>query len=81
VSFDKARQPAQMLHSRVVLGRSPSEDRKIKRAIPTLAEFSERYMALVKGYKKSLTSDLSYLKNHLLPNGASATWMLSPSIR
>jgi len=39
-----------------------------KRAIPTLAEFSEqRYMPYVKGYKKSWDIDDSYLRNHVLP--------------
>ena len=68
LSFDKARQAAQVLRSRVVLGESPAEERKIKRAIPTVAEFAEeRYMPFVKGYKKSWDSDDSYLRNHLLP--------------
>jgi integrase len=67
LSFDKARQAAQVLRSRVVLGES-LEGRKVKRAIPTLAEFvAARYIVFIKGYKKSWTSDLSYLKNHLLP--------------
>lgn len=68
LSFDKARQAAQVLRSRVVLGESPAEERKIKRAIPTMAEFAEeRYMPFVKGYKKSWDSDDSYLRNHVLP--------------
>lgn len=68
LSFDKARQAAQVLRARVVLGDSPAEERKTKRAIPTLAEFSsERYMPFVKGYKKSWDSDDSYLRNHILP--------------
>lgn len=68
LTFDKARQAAQVLRSRVVLGESPAEERKAKRAIPTLAEFSaERYMPFVKGYKKSWDSDDSYLRNHILP--------------
>ena len=68
LSFDKARQAAQVLRSRVVLGESPAEERKIKRAIPTVAEFAEeRYMPFVKGYKKSWDSDDSYLRNHVLP--------------
>ena len=54
ISFDKARQAATVLRSRVVLGESPSEERKTKRLIPTLAEFAaDRYMPFVKGYKKS----------------------------
>lgn len=68
LTFDKARQAAQVLRSRVVLGDSPAEERKIKRAIPTVAEFAEeRYMPFVKGYKKSWDSDDSYLRNHVLP--------------
>lgn len=68
LSFDKARQAAQVLRSRVVLGDSPAEERKIKRSIPTVAEFAEeRYMPFVKGYKKSWDSDDSYLRNHVLP--------------
>ena len=68
ISFDKAKQAATVLRSRVVLGESPSEERKAKRLIPTLAEFAaERYMPFVKGYKKSWDSDDSYLRNHLLP--------------
>ena len=68
ISFDKARIAATVLRSKVVLGESPSEDRKTKRLIPTLAEFAaDRYMPFVKGYKKSWDSDDSYLRNHLLP--------------
>ena len=68
LSFDKARNAAQTLRAKVVLGESPSEDRKVKRTIPTLAEFAaDRYMPFVKGYKKSWDSDDSYLRNHVLP--------------
>lgn len=68
ITFEKARQAAQVLRSRVVLGENPAEQRQIKRTIPTLAEFNtERYMPFVKGYKKSWDSDDSYLRNHLLP--------------
>jgi hypothetical protein len=52
----------------IQLGESPSEERKIKRAIPTLEEFNrDRYMPFIKGYKKSWGSDDCYLRNHLLP--------------
>jgi len=68
LTFDKARQTAIVLRSRVVLGDSPSDERKTKKAIPTLAEFSEqRYMPHVKGYKRSWALDDSYLRNHVLP--------------
>lgn len=66
ISFDKARQAAQTLRSRVVLGDSPVEERKIKRAVPTLSEFfRDRYMPFIKGYKRSWSSDESYYRSHL----------------
>lgn len=68
VSFDKARQAANKLRSEVVLQGKPADDRKAKRAIPTLAEFSqERYLPYIKSYKKSWSLDDSYLRNHVLP--------------
>lgn len=68
LTFDKARQAAVQLRSQVVLGGNPSDERKTKRAIPTLAEFSEdRYMLYAKGHKRSWSIDDSYLRNHLLP--------------
>ena len=68
LTFDKARQAAERLRSEVVLGGSPADERKAKRAIPTLAEFSaDRYMPYVKGYKKSWIIDDSYLRNHVMP--------------
>ena len=39
ISFDKARAAAERLRSRVVLGDDPAEAKKIKRSIPTIAEF------------------------------------------
>lgn len=67
ISFEKARQAALILRSRVVLGDSPSDERKVKRMVPTLDEFFEkRYMPFIKGYKKSWSSDESYYRNHLL---------------
>jgi integrase len=68
ISFDKAKNAAKMIRSRVVLGEDPAEDRRTKRAVPKLVDFcSERYMPYVKGYKRSWCSDDSYLRNHILP--------------
>ncbi len=72
ISFEMARQAAQKLRARVVLGEDPSEERKTKRNIPTVAEFArDRYMPFVKGYKVSWDSDDSYLRNHILPKWGS----------
>lgn len=68
ISFDKAKNSALKIRSRVVLGADPSQERRTKRCVPTLKEFNEqRYMPYIKGYKKSWDSDDSYLRNHILP--------------
>lgn len=68
LSFEKARQAAITLRSRVVLGQSPMEERKKKRAVPTLAEFThDRYLPYIKGSKKSWATDDSHLRKHILP--------------
>ena len=68
ITFDKARNAAKVLRSQVVLGDSPAEERKSKKAVPTLAEFcDERYLPFAKSYKRSWKSDDSLLRNHLLP--------------
>jgi integrase len=68
ISFDKARNAAKVLRSKVVLGEDPAEDRRVKRAVPTVAEFcTEKYLPYIKGYKRSWKSDESFFRNHLLP--------------
>ncbi|MQU58542.1 tyrosine-type recombinase/integrase [Pseudomonas helleri] len=68
VTFDKAKQAAQVLRSRVVLGESPEDTRRAKRAVPTLNEFVENdYIPFVKGYKKSWGIDESYIRIHIAP--------------
>ncbi|MBU0909907.1 MAG: integrase arm-type DNA-binding domain-containing protein, partial [Proteobacteria bacterium] len=68
ISFDKAKNAAQILRSRVVLGEDPSAEKRTKRMVPTLEEFCrDRYMPFAKSYKRSWLSDESLLKNHILP--------------
>jgi hypothetical protein len=72
ISFDKARNAAQIIRSRVVLGEDPAGERRAKRLVPTLAEFCrDRYLPFVKGYKRSWRSDDSYLRHHILPKWGS----------
>lgn len=67
ISFDAARKAAQVLRSKVVLGENPSEERKVKRTIPTLQEFfDERYTPYMKGYKRSWKTGDAYFRNHTL---------------
>jgi integrase len=68
ISLAQARHQAQQLKSQILLGQDPTEIRKAGRATPTFAEFIEQqYMPHVKAYKKSWATDVSLLKNHLLP--------------
>lgn len=74
VTFDKARNAAKVLRSQVVLGDSPAEQRKITKAVPTLAEFcSERFLPFIKGYKRSYDNDDSFLRHHVLPKFGSCS--------
>jgi integrase len=68
VSFDKARSAAEKLRSRVVLGESPIEEKKLKRTIPTIAElYFDTYLPYLQSYRRNMQSDLSFHQNHLLP--------------
>ena len=68
VSYDKARLAAERLRSRVVLGESPAEDKKAKRAIPTIAElYRDTYLPHIQSYRRNMESDLSFWTVHLLP--------------
>src|ERR1035437_227039 len=68
ITFDRARSAAEKLRSRVVLGESPAEDKKAKRAIPTISElYRDTYLPHIQSYRRNMESDLSFWKNHLLP--------------
>ena len=68
ISFDKARIAAQKLRSRVVLGESPIEEKKLRRSIPTIAElYKDTYLPHLQNTRRNMTSDLSFWKIHLLP--------------
>lgn len=68
LTYDKARQAAQRLRSRVVLGENPAEDRKISRTVPTLQEVVEqKYIPNVREHRRNYSSTISFLYKHLLP--------------
>lgn len=68
ISFDKARTVAEKVRSRVVLGESPAEEKKLKRTIPTIAEFyNDVYLPYLKSYRRNMQSDYSFHQIHLLP--------------
>ncbi len=50
------------------MGENPFEAMKALRTVPTFKQFvEESYIPHIKGYKRSWTTDMSLLKNHLLP--------------
>ena len=68
ITCDKARATAEKLRSRVVLGESPIEEKKILRTIPTLAElYRDTYLPHLQNTRRNMTSDLSFWKIHILP--------------
>ena len=68
VPFERARQAALQARTRVVLGESPQEQKKLKKSVPTFRDLSEEhYLPYVKTYKRSWDCDDSLLRNHLLP--------------
>ncbi|BBP45123.1 integrase [Thiosulfatimonas sediminis] len=68
LSLNNARELAQQKLAQIALGKDPFAKAELLRDIPTFREFVEQsYMPHVKGYKRSWGTDLSLLKNHILP--------------
>jgi integrase len=68
LSLSDARKLAAVLLRDVALGRDPQHDKAEAKRVPTFARFiDEQYLPYVKGYKRSWDTDVSLLKNHLLP--------------
>jgi site-specific recombinase XerD len=50
------------------LGQDPCEEKEQTKQVPTFAQFiADQYMPYIKSYKRSWDTDVSLLKNHLLP--------------
>jgi integrase len=68
LSLTDARQMAEKLLRDVALGIDPCEEKEQTKKVPTFAAFIEdQYLPYVKSYKRSWDTDVSLLKNHLLP--------------
>jgi integrase len=69
ISFDKAKNAAKVLRSKVVLGEDPSAEKRTKRMVPTFADFcQDHFLPFIQKDKRSWGSDDSMLRNHLLPH-------------
>ena len=68
LKLTQARDLAQKNLAEIAMGNNPFEAKKALKDVLAFAEFvDESYMPFIKGYKKSWTTDVSLLKNHLLP--------------
>ena len=64
----QARAKCRLALNQFATGEDPCEVKAQTKAIPTFATFiEEQYLPYVKSYKRSWSSDVSLLKNHLLP--------------
>ncbi len=63
-----ARRQADKIGRQVAMGQDPLGKKQELRQVPTFAQFiEEQYLPYVQSYKRSWTTDISLLKNHLLP--------------
>lgn len=68
ITFDKARQAAQKLRSKVVLGDDPAQHRQDLRQVPTLAEFiTDTYLPHIRQHRRNYQSTISFINHHILP--------------
>lgn len=68
MSLHQVRKLAEHHRSLIALGHDPCDEKEQLRKVPTFAEFVEsQYLPYVRSYKRSWQTDVSLLKNHLLP--------------
>lgn len=68
LSLADARLLADKVGRQVAMGDEPLKEKHIARSVPTFADFiADQYLPFIKTYKRSWDTDVSLLKNHLLP--------------
>ncbi len=68
VSLAQARHLAEQARNKIAMGDDPAQTRAAQRAVPTFAAFiQDQYLPYIKIHKRSWDTDVSLLKNHLLP--------------
>jgi integrase len=68
ISLDQAKQKAKVLRSEVVLNGQPDLSSKEKKQIPRLVDFvNDHYLGHIATYRRNYASDLSKIRNHILP--------------
>jgi integrase len=68
LTLSQARCKSKLALNQAALGQDPCEEKEQTKSVPTFADFiADQYMPYVKSYKRSWDTDVSLLKNHLLP--------------
>jgi integrase len=68
LTLSQARSKSKLALNQAALGQDPCEEKEQTKQVPTFADFiADQYMPYVKSYKRSWDTDVSLLKNHLLP--------------
>jgi integrase len=68
LSLDQTRKRVASIRNQIALGQDPFALKMEAKQVPTFAQFIDaQYMPYVKSYKRSWDTDVSLLKNHLLP--------------
>ena len=68
LTLRQARRKALQIKAEAILGGNPQEERRQRRAIPTLQTFvNDHYLPFVKTYKRSWKTDETVLRIHILP--------------
>lgn len=68
VTLSQARTLADKARNQIAMGNDPLKRKQAIRQVPTFSQFiEEQYLPYVKSYKRSWETDVSLLKNHLLP--------------
>jgi hypothetical protein len=68
LTLSQARRKSKLALNQAAMGQDPCEAKEQRRQVPTFAQFIEdQYMPYIRSYKRSWSTDVSHLKNHLLP--------------
>jgi integrase len=68
LTLTQARCISKLALNQAALGQDPCEEKELTKQVPTFGQFIEKqYMPYIRSYKRSWATDVSLLKNHLLP--------------
>ena len=69
ITLAQARKFADKMRNGLAMGEDPFEKKNELKKVPTLSTFiTESYLPFVKTYKRSWDTDVSLIKNHIMPN-------------